>query len=98
VIEAPFGAATMPLTGGTDGLASRGRTTHGRAIGVAAIARSADREQAIAASTAFLAKRRVHDGEAGARFGWTRRVNRGTSETTGSVRRSIEAVTEGLEI
>lgn len=52
---------------------------------------------AIAASTAFLAKRRVHDGEAAARFGWTRRVNRGTSETTGSVRRSIEAVTEGLE-
>jgi hypothetical protein len=32
------------------------------------------------------------------RFDWTRLVNRGTRETTGSVRRSIEAVTEGLEL
>src|SRR5207247_1647632 len=30
-------------------------------------------------------------------FDWTRLANRGTRETTGSVRRSIEAVTEGLE-
>ena len=32
------------------------------------------------------------------RFDWTRRSNRGTSGTTGSVRRSIEAVTEGLKL
>jgi hypothetical protein len=65
---------------------------------MAAITRCADREEAIAASTDFLAKRRVHDVEAAARFDWTRLANRGTRETTGSVRRSIEAVTEGLEI
>lgn len=65
---------------------------------MAAIARGADRKQLIAASTDFLAQRRVHDVEAAARFDWTRLANRGTRETTGSVRRSIEAVTEGLEI
>jgi hypothetical protein len=65
---------------------------------MAAITRGTDRKEAVAATTDFLAKRRVHDVEAAARFDWTRRVNRGTSETTGSVRRSIEAVTEGLEL
>jgi hypothetical protein len=65
---------------------------------VAAITRDADRKQPVATATDFLAKRRVHDGDAAVRFGWTRRANRGTRETTGSVRRSIEAVTEGLEI
>jgi len=64
---------------------------------VAAVTRTADREESIAVATDFLAKRRVHDVEAAARFDWTRRSNRGTRETTGSVRRSIEAVTEGLE-
>jgi hypothetical protein len=64
---------------------------------VAAITRHADRKQPIAASADFLTKRRIHDVEAAARFDWTRRLNRGTRETTGSVRRSIEAVTEGLE-
>ena len=34
----------------------------------------ADREEAIAAPTDFLAKRRVHDVGAAARFDWTRRV------------------------
>ena len=57
----------------------------------------ADREETVAASADFLAKRRVHDVGAAARFDWTRLANRGTRETTGSVRRSIEAVTEGLE-
>ena len=64
---------------------------------MAAITRTADRKEAVTATTDFLAKRRVHDDGAVARFGWTRRINRGTSDTTGSVRRSIEAVTEGLE-
>jgi hypothetical protein len=98
MIEAALRTAPMARTSGPNGIAPRGLATRRRAIGVAAIARGADREEAIAASTDFLAKRRVHDGESAARFGWTRRVNRGTSETTGSVRRSIEAVTEGLEV
>jgi hypothetical protein len=62
-----------------------------------AITRAADREEAIAAAADLLAKRRVHGVGAAARFDWTRRVNRGTTERTGSVRRSIEAVIEGLE-
>ena len=64
---------------------------------MAAITRGANREESIAAATDLLAKRRIHDVEAAARFDWTQRSNRGTRETTGSVRRSIEAVTEGLE-
>src|SRR5262249_51109020 len=62
-----------------------------------AITRHTDREETVAASADFLAKRRVHDVGAATRSDWTRRLNRGTRETTGSVRRSIEAVTEGLE-
>ena len=50
------------------------RATRRRAIRVAAITRGADREEAVAASTDFLAKRRVHDVGAAARFDWTRRV------------------------
>jgi hypothetical protein len=40
---------------------------------MAAITRRADRKEAVAVTTDFLAKRRVHDGEAAARFDWTRR-------------------------
>jgi hypothetical protein len=98
MIEAAFRAATVAPARGTDRRTARRRATRRRAIGVAAIARGANREEAIAASTDFLAKRRVHDGEAAARFDWTRLANRGTRETTGSVRRSIEAVTGGLEM
>lgn len=97
MIEAPFGTAAMPLTRGADRGAAGRLPTRRRAIRMAAITRGADRKEAIAASTDFLAKRRVHDVEAAARFDWTRLANRGTRETTGSVRRSIEAVTEGLE-
>jgi hypothetical protein len=98
MIETPFRAAAMPLARGADRCLARRGTTRRRAVGVAAITRGADREGAIAASADFLAQRRVHDVEAAARFDWTRLANRGTRETTGSVRRSIEAVTEGLEI
>jgi hypothetical protein len=98
VIETPFGTPTMALTGDADAVTTRRHTTRGRAIRVAAITGDANGEEAIAASADFLAKRRVHDVDAAARFDWTGRVNRGTSETTGSVRRSIEAVTEGLEV
>jgi hypothetical protein len=98
MIEAAFGTATVTPARGADRLTARRRATSRRAIGVAAIARGANREESIAAATAFLTKRRVHDVEAAARFDWTRLANRGTRETTGSVRRSIEAVTEGLEM
>jgi hypothetical protein len=57
----------------------------------------ANRKRAVAEPTDLLAKRRVHDIGAAWRSDWTRGSNRGTRETTGSVRRSIEAVTEGLE-
>jgi hypothetical protein len=98
MIETAFRAALMASSRGAHRRLARRRATRRRAIRVAAIARGADRKQLIATSTDFLAKRRVHDVEAAARFGWTRLANRGTRETTGSVRRSIEAVTEGLEI
>jgi len=98
MIEAALGTALMALAGGPHGGLARRRATPRRAIGVAAITRHADRKDAIAPSTDFLAKRPIHDVEAAARFDWTRRSNRGTRETTGSVRRSIEAVTEGLEL
>jgi hypothetical protein len=98
MIEAAFRAAAMPLARGAHRRATCGETTRRRAIRVAAITGCADREEPIAATTDFLAKRRVHHVEAAARFDWTRLANRGTRETTGSVRRSIEAVTGGLEI
>jgi hypothetical protein len=97
MIEAPFRAPAMSLTRGTDRRATRRRTTRRRAIRMTAITRLADREEPVAASADFLAKWRVHDVGAATRSDWTRRSNRGTRGTTGSVRRSIEAVTEGLE-
>jgi hypothetical protein len=98
MIEPAFGTAPVALAGGADRSPARGGAARRRAIRLAAITRHADREESIAASTEFLAKRRVHDVGAAARFDWTRRLNRGTTETTGSVRRSIEAVIEGLEL
>jgi hypothetical protein len=97
MIEAPFEAASMALTRGGDRTPTPGTAAGRRAVGVPAIARQTDREEAVAEPTGFLAKGRVHDVGAAARTDWTRRPNRGTRETTGSVRRSIEAVTEGLE-
>jgi hypothetical protein len=98
MIETAFGTLTMASARGPDRCTARGRTTRRRAIRMAAITRDADRKETVAATADLLAKRRIHDGGAVARFDWTRRSNRGTTETTGSVRRSIEAVTEGLEI
>ena len=48
---------------------------------MAAIARRADREEAAAAPTRFLAKRRVHDVGAATRSNWTRTSNRGTKRS-----------------
>jgi hypothetical protein len=73
MIEAAFGTALMALAGGAHRRLAGHRATRGRAIRVTAITRGADREEAIAASTDFLAKRRIHDVEAAARFDWTRR-------------------------
>ena len=97
MIEAAFRAAPMPAARGADRVVTGGHPTRRRAIRVAPITPRADREEAVAAPADFLAKRRVHVGAA-AHSNWTPRLaNRGTRETTGSVRRSIEAVTEGLE-
>jgi hypothetical protein len=98
MIEAALCAAAMALTGGANGIATRRDPTRRRAIRVAAITPGTDREEAITASADSLAKRRLHGVNAAARFDWTRPANRGTRETTGSVRRSIEAVNEGLEL
>lgn len=98
MIEAAFRAVTVPASGGLDRSPMGGRPTCRRAIRMTAVTRGTDREQAAAAPAGFLAKRRVHDVGAASRSDWTRRSNRGTRETTGSVRRSIEAVTEGLEV
>jgi hypothetical protein len=98
MIEAPFETPPMALARGVDRRAAGRRATRRRAVHVAPITRRADGEEAVAPPADLLAKRRVHDVGATARSDWTRRSNRGTRETTGSVRRSIEAVTEGLEL
>ena len=98
MIEASFRTPPMSMARGGDRAAPAGGATGRRAIRLAAIARRADREQALAEPAGFLAKRRVHDVGAATRSDWTRTANRGTRETTGSVRRSIEAVTEGMEV
>jgi hypothetical protein len=79
MIEPAFGTATMTLLGRADRVTARRRPTRRRAIRVAAITRGADRKEPIAASADLLAKRRVHDVEAAARFDWTSPRNRGTT-------------------
>lgn len=68
----------MSAAGGADRSAAARRATRRRAIRVAAIARGADREEAAAPPTRFLAKRRVHDVGAATHSNWTRTSNRGT--------------------
>ena len=97
MIQAPFRTAAMAAAGRAEAISTGGGATRGRAIRLAAVTRDADGEEPVAASTDLLAERRVHDVGAATRSDWTQRSNRGTRETTGSVRRSIEAVTEGLE-
>jgi hypothetical protein len=88
----------MAVASGADRPVAAGAATRRRAIRVTAITRGANREQAATEPAAFLAKRRVHDVGADGLSNWTRTSNRGTRDTTDSVRRSIEAVTEGLEV
>src|SRR5712691_13088546 len=78
MIEAAFRTGTMSAAGGADRSAAARRATRRRAIRVAAIARGADREEAAAPPTRFLAKRRVHDVGAATHSNWTRTSNRGT--------------------
>jgi len=85
MIEAAFRTDPMAPPRGVHRGGAGGRATRRRAIGVAPITRGADREEAVAAPTDFLAKRRVHDVGAAVRSDWTRHSNRGTRETTGSV-------------
>jgi hypothetical protein len=79
MIKEAFRTALMALAGGTHRGVARRQATGRRAIGVAAITRHADREEAIAASTDFLTKRRIHHVEATARFDWTSPLNRATT-------------------
>ena len=95
MIQTAFRARPMAVASGADRPAA---TTRRRAIRMTAITRGAHREQAATEPAAFLAKRGIHDVGAGGPSDWTRTSNRGTRDTTDSVRRSIEAVTEGLEV
>jgi len=79
MIETPFRAAPMASARGAHTVLPGRGATGRRAIRVAAITRRADREEAIAASTAFLMKWGVHDVEAAARFDWTLPLNRVTT-------------------
>jgi hypothetical protein len=89
MIEASFRAAPMALSGRPDRGRTRVGTADGRAIGMAPIARRADREEAMAAPADLLAKRRVHGvGAAAVRSDWTYSPNRGTTDGTASARRS----------
>jgi hypothetical protein len=97
MIEPPFRAGPMAAPRRPHAFPSCRRPTAGGTIRLAAIAGAAEGERAVAAATGSLAKRSVHGVGAAARSDWTRRSNRGTTEKTGSVRRSIEAVIEGLE-
>ena len=69
--------------------ATTGRPAARCAVGMAAITRGADGEQAAAVSAGLLAKRLVHGvGARGASSDWTTSRNRGTTAPTGSVCRS----------
>ena len=72
VIEAAFRTGPMAAAGGPDRPAAGRRATRRRAIRVAAIARGADREEAAAPPTRFLAKRRVHNVGAATHSNWIR--------------------------
>ena len=96
MIEATFRAGAMAATGRPRRRVARARPARRRAIRVAAIARGADRKRAATAPTGLESQRGVHVVTATA-LDWTAFRNRGTNETTGSVCRSIETVTEGLE-
>src|ERR1700676_1915317 len=88
MIEAPFGAASMAVPRGGDRPPTPGTATGQRAVGVPAIARDTDREEAVTKSTGFLAKRRVHGAGAAGCSSWTSSANRGTRERTASACRS----------
>ena len=98
MVEAPFETLAVSPARRPDRGVAGSPATRRRAIRVATITRRADREESVAAPAGSLAKRYVHDVGAASRSDWTRPSNHGTRKTTGSVRRSIEAVTGGLEV
>lgn len=97
MVEPSFRRLAMAPPRARDRSVPRDATTRRGTVRVPPIARDTNREEPVAEAAGFLAKGRVHDVGAAARTDWTRRPNRGTRERTGSVRRSIEAVTGGLE-
>ena len=79
------GGPWQPATTGDD----RQRGSAARAVGMPAVTRGADGEQAVAVSAGLLAERLVHGVRArGASSDWTASTNRGTTAPTGSVCRS----------
>ncbi len=88
MIETAFQADTMAVAGGPDRAPAGSRPTGRRAVRVAAITRWANRKEAVAEPTDFLAERRVHGPGAAGRSGWTSSPNRGTRDRTASACRS----------
>ena len=89
VVEAPFGTALMSSPRRLHRPPATERPAGWRAVGVAAVAGRADREETAAMATGALAERVVH-GVGARRAGpdWTARRIRGTTAGTGSVCRS----------
>ena len=85
MIEPAFRTLSVSPAGRLARPPTRHLATRRRAIGMASIAGRTNGERPIAEATDLLPERRVHDVGAAARFDWTRRANRGTRETTGSV-------------
>lgn len=98
MIEPAFRALSVSPAGRLARSPTRQIATRCRAIGMAAIAGRTNSERTIAEATDLLAKGRVHDVGAAARFDWTRRSDpwHKRDDRLGR-RRSIEVVTEGLE-
>jgi len=89
MVETALGTLLMADPGSPHRPATTGRPAARCAVGMAAITRGADGEQAAAVSAGLLAKRLVHGvGARGASSDWTTSRNRGTTAPTGSVCRS----------
>ena len=72
MIEAAFRTVPMSAASGAHRSAAIGGATPGGAIRMAAITRGADREEAVAPPTRFLAKQRIHNVGAATHSNWTR--------------------------
>ena len=89
VVEPSFGTSLMAGLGGSNRPPTPSRPAPWGAVGMAAVARRADREESVTVSTGLLVERLVHGvGARGAVSDWTTGLNRGTTTGTGSVCRS----------